>query len=115
MATWTQESLVEGVRGGERRALARAITLIDRYEKEGVSPSPIDTHPVNDAVKALGGAIAPRAAARLAVEAAETVDRRIEAMTVRLIDAVGATASAFSLTRHDHRTEHLDEIERALR
>jgi LAO/AO transport system kinase len=29
MATWTQESLVEGVRGGERRALARAISLVE--------------------------------------------------------------------------------------
>ena len=29
MAAWTQESLVEGVRGGERRALARAISLVE--------------------------------------------------------------------------------------
>jgi hypothetical protein len=93
----------------------RAITLIDRYEKQGVSPSPIDVHPVNDAVTALGRAATPRAAARLAVEAAETVDRRIEAMADRLIDAVAAAESAFSLARHAHRTEHLDEIEKALR
>ena len=29
MATWTQDSLVEGVRAGERRALARAISLVE--------------------------------------------------------------------------------------
>jgi LAO/AO transport system kinase len=29
MAVWTQESLVEGVRAGERRALARAISLVE--------------------------------------------------------------------------------------
>ena len=29
MATWTQESLVDGVRTGERRALARAISLVE--------------------------------------------------------------------------------------
>jgi hypothetical protein len=92
----------------------RAITLIDRYERQGVSPSPIDVHPVNDAVMALGRAITPRAAAKLAVEAAETADRRIEAMSDRLIDAVAAAESAFALARHAHRAEHLDEIDRAL-
>ncbi len=93
----------------------RAITLIDRFEKAGVGPSPVDVDVTNDTIRALASAIPPRAAARLAVEAAEAVDRRIEAMPDRLIEAVGAAGNPFNLTRHVHRAEHLDEIERALR
>jgi hypothetical protein len=93
----------------------RAVTLIDKFEREGVRPSPTDVEVVNDAVREIGKSIAPRAAARLAVKAAEAVDRRIESLPDRLVEAVGATADTFSLTRHDHRAEHLEEIERALR
>ncbi|MGH7267780.1 MAG: DinB family protein [Candidatus Rokuibacteriota bacterium] len=94
----------------------RAIILMDRYEKGGgVTPSPADADVVNDTVHALARAIPPRAAARLAVDAAEQVDRRIEALPDRLLDAVVAADHPFNLARHTHRTEHLDEIERALR
>ena len=91
----------------------RAITLITRFETAGVGPSPADEHVINDTVQALARAIPPRAAARLAAEAAATVDRRIEALPDHTVRAIVA-AGPFSLTRHDHRAEHLDEIERAL-
>jgi hypothetical protein len=96
----------------------RAIVLMDRFEKTGVTASPADDdeHVTNDTVHALAHAIPPRAAARLAIDAAERVDRRIEALPDRLLDAVAAAAEPpFNVARHDHRTEHLDEIERALR
>ena len=93
----------------------RAITLMDKYELDGVSPSPIDIHVVNDTIRALTRAIPPRAAARVAVESAETVDRRIEALPERLLDAILAADRPFNLERHLHRGEHLEEIERALR
>jgi uncharacterized damage-inducible protein DinB len=94
----------------------RAIVLMDRFEKTGVTASPADEHAVNDTVHALAQAIPSRAAARLAIDAAERVDRRIEALPDRLLDAVAAAAEPpFNLARHTHRTEHLDEMERALR
>ena len=92
----------------------RAVTLIDRYEREGVRPSPVDIDVVNDTVRALGAAMPPRAAARLAIEAAEAADRRVEALPDRTIEAVGAAGNPFNPSRHVHRAEHLDEIERAL-
>ncbi len=92
----------------------RAITLIDRYEREGVRPSPADVDVVNDTVRALAAAIPPRAAARLAVEAAEAADSRVEALPDRVLDAVAAAGNPFTPSRHVHRAEHLDEIERAL-
>ncbi len=93
----------------------RAVRLMDGFETAGVGPSPADVDVVNDAVHALGRAIPPRAAARLALEAAEAVDRRIEGLSDRLIEGVAAAGNPFNVTRHVHRAEHLDEIERALR
>jgi hypothetical protein len=93
----------------------RAVTLMDRYATDGIQPSPADVDVVNEAVHALGRAIPPRAAARLAVEAAEAVDRRLEALPERILEALPGAGQPFTPERHVHRAEHLDEIERALR
>jgi hypothetical protein len=69
----------------------------------------------NDTILALARSIPPRAAAQLAIDAAETVDRRIEALPDRMIEAISAAGNPFNLTRHAHRAEHLEEIEQALR
>lgn len=92
----------------------RAVALIDKFEKEGVSPSPIDVDVVNETIHALAKPMPPRVTAQLAVGAAETVDRRIGALSDRLLDGVAASGHPFNPVRHLHRTEHLDEIERAL-
>jgi hypothetical protein len=93
----------------------RAATLMDRLAKTAIGASPVDIDVVNDTVKALAAAIPPRAAARLAVDAAEAADRRIEALSDQAIEAIDRAGSPFNLARHLHRAEHLDEIERALR
>ncbi len=93
----------------------RAVRLIDRFEQAGVRPSPIDIDVVNDTVRRLAQAIPPRAAARLALEAAEEVDRRVAAFPDRLVEALEAAGNPFNLSRHVHRDEHLGEIEQALR
>jgi hypothetical protein len=92
----------------------RAVILMDRYERDGVTPSPADTDVVNESVQVLGQAIPPRAAATLAAEAAERVDRRLEALPDRILEGLAPAGQPFSPTRHVHRAEHLDEIERAL-
>jgi Mycothiol maleylpyruvate isomerase N-terminal domain len=98
----------------------RAIILMDRFERDGVTPSPADVDAmnvdvVNETVRALGQAIPPRAAATLAAEAAERVDHRLESLPDRVLEGLGAAGQPFNPTRHVHRAEHLDEIERALR
>ena len=93
----------------------RAVRLMDKFDKEGVGASPVDVDVVNDAIRALAESIPPRDAARLAVSAAEAVDRRIEALPEATLEAVGAAGNPFSPFRHLHRAEHLDEIERTLR
>lgn len=93
----------------------RAVVLMDRYERDGVTPSPADVNAVNDTVAQLGRAIPPRAAARLCLDAAEAADRRVERLSPAMIAAVTAAGDTFLPGRHIHRAEHLDEIERALR
>jgi hypothetical protein len=75
----------------------------------------VDVDVVNDTLHALAQGIPPRAAARLAVDAAERVDRRLESFSDRLLEAVVNAKRPFNPERHVHRAEHLDEIERALR
>jgi len=67
---------------------------------------------VNDAAKPLCLALAPRAAARLAVEAATAADQRAAAASDALLAANAAAGSPLSMRRAEHRREHLDEIER---
>src|SRR5262249_22534953 len=91
----------------------RAIELIDRIAKSGVSASAADVDVVNDAVYRLGRAMPGRAAARIAAEAAEAVEKKVAARPDATVEAV-ERAQSFAPGRYHHWTEHLDEIERAL-
>ena len=96
----------------------RTLILIERWEKEGphTPPRSIDAKDVdwiNDSAKALCLALAPRAAARLAVTVADAVDRRVEALSAELVAANAAAGTPLNLFRAEHRRDHLDEIEHA--
>jgi hypothetical protein len=97
----------------------RIVVLLDEWERQGPSWTPpleqqADVDWVNDAGKILCLALPPRAAAELAVSVAETVDRRVAAVSDAII-AANARAGALNWRRAEHRREHLDEIERTLR
>src|SRR5262249_58220167 len=94
------------------------LLLLERWEKEGphaVPPSieAKDVHWINDSAKALCLALAPRAAARLAVAVADAVDRRVEALSNELVAANAQAGGPTSLLRAAHRREHLDQIAQA--
>jgi DinB superfamily len=96
----------------------RIVVLLDDWERRGPSWTPPledarDADWVNDAAKPLCLALPPRVAAELALSIAETVDRRVAAVSDALIEA-NARAGALNWLRAQHRREHLDEIERAL-
>jgi len=95
----------------------RIVVLMDRWgtDGRGTPPPPIDgasVEWVNDAGKPLCLALPPRAAARLAVEAATAADQRAAAASDALLAANAAAGSPLSMRRAEHRREHLDEIER---
>jgi len=96
----------------------RALILIEHWEKEGARTPPRsiaeeDVDWINDSAKALCLALAPRAAARLALATADAVDRRVEALSSELVAANAAAGTPLNLLRAEHRRAHLDEIERA--
>jgi hypothetical protein len=92
----------------------RAITLIGKWEKEGVGPSPIDTDIVNEATRSLCLAIQPRKAAELAVAFAGQLDETIANLTPEMLEAIQTRGTTVKLRRADHRRTHIGEIEKVL-
>ena len=98
---------------------ARVVYHLDRWEKGEASPTADDNEPedvdwINDASRPLAHAIAPRAAAELALSLAEEADRRVAALSSALVTANEAAGDPVHLGRWEHRRAHLDEIELAL-
>lgn len=97
----------------ERAAwLGRKILRGEAFTPAEVEPEPPDW--LNDTVRPFLHAIAPRAAADLAVRTAEECDRRVAALPPDKVFPNDKT-SLLNAFRSEHRREHLDEIEAALR
>jgi hypothetical protein len=110
---WT----VAGVMGHMAFWDARTLVLADKLER-GVPFSADDAEPedvdwLNDAMRPLIHAIAPREAAQLALQLAEETDRRVAALPSNRLWPEDPT-SPINPLRAGHRGEHLDEIEAAL-
>jgi hypothetical protein len=91
----------------------RALAVLDMTERDGAVSIPQIDVAVNDIDLPLWAAIPPREAARLAIEAAEAVDRRLEHYPPALLAVVYANRQRW-VVRALHRNEHLDEVDAAL-
>ena len=95
----------------------RTYLLLDRWQRDGVTPTGFDggqVNWINDAAKPMFLALAPRRAAELAVAIAEATDRKVASLADDLVRRSAAPELGITLSRAAHRREHLDEIERAL-
>ena len=115
-AGWT----IAGVLGHLAFWDQRVLVLLERWERAGPSAvPPVLDHAavdwINDAAKPLPLALLPRRAADLAVSIAEAVDRKVKALPDEFVVRNVAAGTPVNLLRAEHRREHLDEIERALR
>jgi uncharacterized damage-inducible protein DinB len=113
-AFWT----VAGVLGHIAFWDARVLSLADKLER-GEPFAPTDTDPedvdwVNDASRELIHAVAPDELARLALSIAVETDARVAALPPDRLYPMDP-ASPINAFRADHRGEHLDEVETALR
>ena len=91
----------------------RVLALIDKAEHDGkVTFQGIDVV-VNDISLALWQAIPPGESARIAIDIAEQLDRRLESLSPDLLEQLAGLNTRF-IERAIHRGEHLDEIDRAL-
>ena len=84
--------------------------ILKQWQHDGQLP-PQTPDPINDVVAILSAAIPPRAAAKLAVEAAETLDRELEKLTPEQVEALESVGMNRLLNRSLHREEHLNQIQ----
>jgi len=92
----------------------RVMHVLDMTEKDGKLFIPeIDVF-VNDLSLPLWAAIPPRAAARIAIETAETLDKRLEEYSPMLLEEIYNHNQRWAV-RALHRNEHLDEADAALK
>jgi hypothetical protein len=97
---------------------ARVLSLADKMER-GEPFSSSDTEPedvdwINDASRPLIHAIPPLEGARLALRIAEETDARVATLPVDRLHPRDPDSPLYAL-RADHRGEHLDEVEAALK
>ncbi len=92
----------------------RVLQILDQTEREGkLVMVDVDTV-VNDLSLPLWAAIPPRTAAKIAIETAETLDKRLESFPTHLLEQVYSHNQRF-VERSRHRGEHLDEADAALK
>src|SRR5262245_41918973 len=113
---WTVASVLGHAAFWDQRILA----LLDQWKAAGVASSPPSLDEghvdwINDSVKPFLLALPPRQGAELAVAIADRVDRAVAELPEELRAANSRAGSPLNLMRAEHRREHLDEIEAALR
>ena len=92
----------------------RVLYILDKTERDGkLLTSEVDVV-VNDLSLPLWAAIPPREAARIAIESAEALDRRLEGFPPALLEAIYSQNKRW-VVRAWHRSEHLDEVDAALK
>jgi hypothetical protein len=97
----------------------RMIVILRRWMEAGFDPSPIDSMAVNDALKVVCHALAPRTAIELCLSSAKAVDAEFDSLTPDLVKQIeehaAATETQFRMNRSLHRNAHLDDVEALLR
>ena len=91
----------------------RVTYILDMTEREGKLFIPQTDVLVNDVSLPLWAAIPPREAARLALETAEALDKRLESFPPALLEEIYAYNKRW-VVRALHRGEHLDDVDAAL-
>jgi hypothetical protein len=92
----------------------RALTLLDKWDKDGIEFSTIDTDVVNEVTRYLCLAVPPQQAGDLFLRTAETLDNRISRLGSSQIKDIEEKGKNVRLLRADHRGMHLADIKKAL-
>ncbi|HEX7557206.1 MAG TPA: maleylpyruvate isomerase N-terminal domain-containing protein, partial [Leptolinea sp.] len=88
----------------------RGLTLLEKWEKDGIDYSAIDTDVVNEVTRFLCLAIPPRAAVDLFFTTAERINNRIAKLDAESITEIEEKGKNVHLNRAKHRMIHLEEI-----
>jgi Mycothiol maleylpyruvate isomerase N-terminal domain len=113
-----QDWTIAGVLGHIAFWDARVLALADKLDRGDPFTSddsePEDVDWINDATRPLIHAVPPRAMAELALRLAEECDGRVASISPERMYPADASSPIYAF-RADHRGEHLDQIEAALR
>ena len=92
----------------------RALTLVQKWEKEGAGPSPMDIDVVNEAMRRLLNAVSPQAAVEMVLDSAALVADEISRLSPEQLADFEANGPSLHLNRANHWRTHLDEINQRL-
>jgi hypothetical protein len=92
----------------------RALVLLDKWEKEGIEISVMDTDVVNEVVRLLCLAVPARSAVQIFLRTAEEVDHKIAGLDSARAIEILEKGKNVHLQRADHRWKHLEEIRAVL-
>lgn len=109
-AGWTVSSVLAHLAFWDQRGLL----LIEKWEKEGVGPSPLDIDLVNEATRGFFLAIPPRTAVEITLAYAAAMDQKIEQLSPEMIAAIETSGKTVRLDRAHHRRMHVEEIKQLL-
>lgn len=110
---WTVAGVLGHIAYWDIRVLVLA-EKIDRNEPWASGDAEPDGDWLNDSTRPLIHAIPPREAAQLSIRVAEETDARVATLPLDRMWP-GDADSPINASRWEHRAEHLDEIEAALR
>jgi hypothetical protein len=92
----------------------RVMYVLDMSEREGKLFIPEIDISVDDLSLPVWAVIPPREAARIAIETAEALDKRLEGFPPALLEEIYAYSKRW-VVRALHRSEHLDAVDAALK
>lgn len=92
----------------------RAITLIKKWQKEGISDSPNDTDVINEVTRPFFRQLEPESGKALVLDTANAVDQLIESLPETFLKEILEKGTTVHLNRAAHRRMHIAEIKKAL-
>ncbi len=92
----------------------RALTLLEKWDKEAIAYSAIDTDVINEVTRYFFLNVPQRAAVDLFLRTAEILDDRISRLEPARIKEIEDMGKNVHLLRADHREMHLADIKMAL-
>lgn len=92
----------------------RAITLIQKWQTEGVGPSAIDTDVINEVSRPFCNAIKPSETIRMMLDYGRQLDAMVESLPPELFNQIEENGTTVRLERGHHRYGHMTDIKQAL-
>jgi hypothetical protein len=92
----------------------RALILIEKWEKEGIQLSAIDTDVINEVTRPIFLTLNAIKAKNMVIDYAKKIDEKIDNLEPGLMQIIEAEGKNVHFNRAKHRRMHIDEVKKAL-